>query len=103
MCETELEPKGFNLKKDSVTNYYHCTACKINYHQECPQDGEPRWYAHITLGDFPKPAWETFLFTEWNYYGQVMPERLGGGNYVSEEEKREAAEWYAKHPKEESK
>jgi len=97
MCNVELELKSFNLKKASVTNHYHCPACKIDYHQDCPQGGEPRWFAHIALGTFPKPAWEKFLFTEWNYYGQIMPERASFGNSVSECEKREAAEWYAAH------
>jgi len=99
MCETELEPKGKILARKHTTDPYYCPGCKIEYQHSRSEKGD-RWYAHIALGDFPKPAWEKFLFTEWNYYGQVMPERLGGGNYVSEEEKREASEWYAKHPRE---
>lgn len=100
VCNNKLEFKSLNREKDSVTNHYHCTACKINYHADCPQGGKPRWFAHIALGTFPKGAWETFLFTEWNYYGQVMPERASFGDSVSEREKREAAEWYKQHPRE---
>jgi hypothetical protein len=61
LCETKLESKGFSLSATGAVNYFYCPNYKIEYHYN---GAEERWYAHIALGDFPKKAWEEFLFTK---------------------------------------
>ena len=102
VCNTELEFKNLDIQMSRTIRHFNCPTCKIAYHEYCPQGGKNKWYAHIALGTFPKSAWETFLFTEWNYYGDPMPEGPTCKEYgPSEQVKKEAEEWHRLHPKEE--
>lgn len=91
VCNTKLEFIDLDLHELSTTRHFNCPKCKIEYHEYCPQGAESTWYAHIALSRFPKGTWEMVLFTEWNYCGDPMPERLSC-NGPSEQEKEEATE-----------
>jgi len=98
VCEGELD--SLDRHKDRFENVgrFFCDNCNVEYHQYPKENKEgvqmTGWHAYIPLKNFPQEAWNEFLFTEWNYYGQRMPERASSGYGPTEKEKAEAKEWY---------
>jgi len=95
VCESDLESKGFTIGESEATNHYYCPTCDVKYHQECPCEGTPRWYASIPMNRFPLKAWQNFLFQEWNSWGESIPDRASDVGYPPLTEREQ--NWFKVH------